>query len=1083
MSSVLPALLEEGATSTTGDDYLSATHGFLPTEPPCASLPSSHAAWDQAAAALPELMAKRTVQRALDELPELSDDDIGEEHLVRAALVLGMLAHAYVRDGETGARLYVSLGARGPQRLPIPEVIMRPWTSVCRRLGRRAAALTYGDIILSNWCLRDAAGPRDVENLDVLVPALGNQEERVFYTTMVETHARAAPLVAAASRLHATHEPDVLREVLEAFLHGLRDITFRTLLKIDPNPHAPTYVDPLVWAKTVAPFAAPTHDEEPGLSGAGSPLFPMLDAFFGRAHFDSSIGHESLTLTSWLPRRQRDFVRAITCPKDAARELGLEDLYREAWEAYAGKRGWLGVHRLKVYGFMELGFKAGRTQTNGGFTGQVETRAWEELDDKMEQARAERPRPAGCPMARIKASHAVSDAAHEVVLEGPKLHHAPGDRMGVLPRHRPELVDKTLAALNAHGHEPVQLTALWRDALASHHGPSISTGEGETLPLRTFLEHAALRPLARAVVRALYALTRSPGLLSILEQRREDELELWDAIEVMARENYDVKRLWKAPPWHRESIARIVPPARFRIYSLSSSDGDLRLTVGPMSFQSPAASTTETTQRVGAASHMLVADATECPVPVQVVRPSRFRLPEDPRVPIVMCAGGTGVAPFRGFLEARARGAGENWLFLGTATPASLPYREDLERMAVEGHVHLHVAFSREDVTLVRRDDGFQLEPGARAYIGTLMDAQAPALWELLQRGAYFYVCGQTAVAHSVMEALHRMLARFLADPSGAFRRLCAEGRLMFDVFTTFASSTAPGLLGNGSYGASELARHNNDTDGWWIAIGGNVYDVSEFMHLHPGGHRLLMACAGTDATASYERVEHHLNAEVHAMLDLYKVGQLRRLDFQDVWGMALVQTSASPTQQEAHAHTDGPASSGLSPRARGVVYLTLHDLYRHWVRALYAVVEVENSLHNNLALGRVPLRTGEAPGTPSALRDALLEDTHAIFATSYVPMLLGERMDFLWRVTTGMCAPDEPITRLSELMRSARGEPPRDAQERRARAFAGELKLALSEGVRVFERHQADTVAHGGRELVDVLLRVPEIAQRFYAS
>src|SRR4029078_8135182 len=75
---------------------------------------------------------------------------------------------------------------------------------------------------------------------------------------------------------------------------------------------------------------------------------------------------------------------------ERAGDQELAGFYHGAVEAYAGKRGWLGIHPLKVYGFMELGFRGGRTQTNGGFHGTVEKLAWEGLDDTLEESRQER---------------------------------------------------------------------------------------------------------------------------------------------------------------------------------------------------------------------------------------------------------------------------------------------------------------------------------------------------------------------------------------------------------------------------------------------------------------------------------------------------------------------------------------------------------------------------------------------------------------------------------------------------------------------------------------------------------------------
>src|SRR5439155_1531603 len=203
--------------------------------------------------------------------------------------------------------------------------------------------------------------------------------------------------------------------------------------------------------------------------------------------------------------------------------------------------------------------------------------------------------------------------------------------------------------------------------------------------------------------------------------------------------------------------------------------------------------------------------------PVDIVRPTRFRLPDDPARAIVMFAGGTGISPFRAFLQERAaRRAGSNWLFFSTRTREELYYREELERRVAE-----------------------RFDPGH--------------------------------------------------DANAFIRRLVAERRLMQDVFTTFAPASAPGAAGAGLYDASELALHNDEEHGYWLTIDGNVYDVTEFLHLHPGGPTILRESVGLDASREYRAVLHHEKPAVDAQLPIYKIGAVRRLDFGSSWGIALV--------------------------------------------------------------------------------------------------------------------------------------------------------------------------------------------------
>ena len=112
-----------------------------------------------------------------------------------------------------------------------------------------------------------------------------------------------------------------------------------------------------------------------------------------------------------------------------------------------------------------------------------------------------------------------------------------------------------------------------------------------------------------------------------------------------------------------------------------------------------------------------------------------FRLPDDNTVPIIMIGPGTGLAPFRGFLQERAdrkaRGAnlGPAMLFFGCRHPEQdFIYADELKAFAAEGLCELHTAFSRVD--------------GAKTYVQHLLAAQKDRVWELIEKGAIVYVCG-----------------------------------------------------------------------------------------------------------------------------------------------------------------------------------------------------------------------------------------------------------------------------------------------------------------------------------------------------
>jgi sulfite reductase (NADPH) flavoprotein alpha-component len=196
-----------------------------------------------------------------------------------------------------------------------------------------------------------------------------------------------------------------LKRELTVIVDTLEHITFSSFGKVDPNPYSPNYVNPVVWGKTVAPLATPfqADDPPPGPSGTAIPAFQLLDIALGRSGHATSIGRETARVRPWFPKHWRDFLdaaEAVSIPQYVARttDRALRGIFREALEAYAGRSGLLGRHKLKTFGFLDLSFKAGRSKTLGGFGGGFDDRLWDRMDTELDLARLERYQtsPRGC---------------------------------------------------------------------------------------------------------------------------------------------------------------------------------------------------------------------------------------------------------------------------------------------------------------------------------------------------------------------------------------------------------------------------------------------------------------------------------------------------------------------------------------------------------------------------------------------------------------------------------------------------------------------------------------------------------------
>jgi sulfite reductase (NADPH) flavoprotein alpha-component len=193
-------------------------------------------------------------------------------------------------------------------------------------------------------------------------------------------------------------------------------------------------------------------------------------------------------------------------------------------------------------------------------------------------------------------------------------------------------------------------------------------------------------------------------------------------------------------------LQRLVP----RMYSIASSqrlhNDNVQITVRVIRYESHGRT------RQGVASGQLGERAqVGATMPIFLHANGNFRLPEDTSAPVIMIGPGTGVAPFRAFLEERqATGqTGDNWLFFGDQREKlDFLYRDQFHAM-------------RKDGVLTRLDTAFSRDQPQKVYVQDRMREHAADLFEWLERGAYFYVCGDvTRMAKDVEVALLDLIAK-----------------------------------------------------------------------------------------------------------------------------------------------------------------------------------------------------------------------------------------------------------------------------------------------------------------------------------
>ncbi|MDH5831843.1 assimilatory sulfite reductase (NADPH) flavoprotein subunit [Luteimonas sp. M1R5S18] len=344
------------------------------------------------------------------------------------------------------------------------------------------------------------------------------------------------------------------------------------------------------------------------------------------------------------------------------------------------------------------------------------------------------------------------DVRHiELSLDGSGLAYEPGDALGI--RHRnPELL---VAAV-------LEATRLDGDA-------SVSVG-GDALPLSEWLAtRRELSRLSRPLLSALAQRSGSADLAALLEPGQPGLAAL-----LADHQLIDVLRRWPAD-WQPDALLAALRPQAQRLYSIASSrkrvGDEAHLTVDILGYHAHGHA------HGGAASGFLAALDEGGQVPVYVEPNERFRVPADGARDVIMIGPGTGVAPFRGFVQERAEtgASGRNWLFFGAQHfNTGFLYQAEWQDALRTGELHrLDLAFSRDQAEKV--------------YVQHRLRERGRDLYDWLQGGAHLYVCGAIAMGKDVHAALLDIVASHSGSDAEAaaeyLSTLQKEGRYARDVY------------------------------------------------------------------------------------------------------------------------------------------------------------------------------------------------------------------------------------------------------------------------------------------------------------
>jgi len=344
----------------------------------------------------------------------------------------------------------------------------------------------------------------------------------------------------------------------------------------------------------------------------------------------------------------------------------------------------------------------------------------------------------------------------EINLKDSGLDYEAGDALGVYPQNEESLVDEIIK--NVPFNTNVEVPA--------------SIGKGEVSFRDALISHYDITSLNKGLLKKWSARSGSPELRSIVESDNQEAIDNF----IWGRGLVDLVVEHPADYSDAEEFVEDLKKLQPRLYSISSSPkahpGEVHLTVGIVRYESHGR------QRGGVCSTYFADRSKSKKTGVFMHSNTAFRPPTNDDVPMIMCGPGTGIAPFRAFIEEReARGAkGKNWMFFGNPhEKLDYLYQETFEKWQKDGLVDkLSLAWSR---------DGAE-----KVYVQNLMTKEGKQLFEYLEEGAHFYVCGDASrMAKDVDKALHNLIEKhgnMSAEEAEAYvKQLKKDKRYARDVY------------------------------------------------------------------------------------------------------------------------------------------------------------------------------------------------------------------------------------------------------------------------------------------------------------
>lgn len=329
-----------------------------------------------------------------------------------------------------------------------------------------------------------------------------------------------------------------------------------------------------------------------------------------------------------------------------------------------------------------------------------------------------------------------------------------GDALGVWPSNCDKLVSELISVAGLKADAKIHVD-----------------GHGE-MPLQAaLLKHYEIARITPDFLKLVSDVSKNTQLATLLQDNNKVALKDW----LWSKQTVDVLHTFPAK-LKVQALLGALKRLQPRLYSISSSpkatSGEVHITVSTVRYKC------EDKQRKGVCSTFMADFTGDATVPIFVQKSANFRPPANSETPMIMVGPGTGIAPFRAFLQERhaRKDTGKNWLFFGEQHIATdFYYRDEIESWQKDGFLtKLDLAFSRDQAEKI--------------YVQDRMREQGAELWTWLEAGAHFYVCGDASrMAKDVDQALREVIQKHGGLSESAAKvyvqKLSSDKRYVRDVY------------------------------------------------------------------------------------------------------------------------------------------------------------------------------------------------------------------------------------------------------------------------------------------------------------